>query len=127
MTYFNSRRKKFGVERLQAKYICHFGYEMMTGRRRFKKNLIKKKKNLICKNGLWVGKLPSCRKNTLTIKSHRCSTCDQLCFKTSQKQNMGTKCGCFKGFDLVNNSSCVGKFVFLIIRKNKKCLTFDIL
>jgi hypothetical protein len=116
---FTFRVKKLGSNRLQAKYICHFGYEMTAGRRRIKRHLIKKNKNLICKNGLWVGRLPSCRKKRQKTKQNRCKSCDQLCFKTNRKSSE-IKCGCFKGFDLVNNSFCVGKIRSKRKLKNKQ-------
>lgn len=106
------RNEVYGIEKsfLEAEYQCHSGYKLIKKPKKFQSS---KGKNLICKNGRWIGRRPVCKEMKMKLKnrpqqchSAEAKKCEQLCvIKDNQTE---ASCECHKGFRLIDNR-CFGK------------------
>lgn len=94
--------------------------------KKFKRKVMIKNKNLICKKRRWFGQRPMCKEIKSKLKSSVLQQCDrseaekceQLCIK--RENGSEAKCYCHKGFRLIG-TRCSGKF----LKKRQKQMKID--
>jgi hypothetical protein len=94
---------------LEAEYHCHKGYKLTSKKSKNKSKI----KNLICRNGRWIGRRPVCKemkpkwkKAIVECLVDEAEKCEQLCLKKNNDSE--AFCACHKGFRL-SDGRCNGK------------------